>query len=190
MVAAFCLLETELKWRAAKVEGEASSFIKEQLLESSFDPLPAPAEYGAWLGDLRPRTCLLLFWLARLGAVPPTNDAVSRKAHRFAGKRSLLGRLVDGTQGPTRDKVAHLIASDELDTYVAWLMWLRFQEYVPHRFVLPQGRERVLDWVRGQLRRPELTPTETLGELHWQIERLRSDWSDAWGDADEPKVWL
>ena len=92
--------------------------------------------------------------------------------------------MVDSGDTETREKTCSLQANGDLDIYVAWLMWLRFHEYVPGRFVLPQGRERVLSWVRTQLRRPELTDEETLGELRWQVERLRKEWGAC---SDDPK---
>jgi hypothetical protein len=155
-------------------------------LEFPIDPFldPAAREYSSWLCALKPRTCLLMHWLADLGAVPDPGDPVRAKARRFANKRTLLGTLFEENGGESRDKAGWLIENGELDTYVAWLMWLRFQEYVPGRFVAPEGRQKVLSWVRDQLRRPELTDQETLGELCWQAERLRSYWGES--GRDEP----
>jgi hypothetical protein len=138
--------------------------------------ISAARGYSLWLSDLKPRTCLLVHWLSNLGAVPDPGEQVRRKARRFAVKRSLLGHFIEEYGGEARDKTDWLMENDEFDTYIAWLMWLRFQEYVPNRFVAPAGREKVLQWVRTQLRRPELTDKETLGELRWQIDRLRESW--------------
>ena len=66
--------------------------------------------------------------------------------------------------------------------YVTWIVWLRFQEYVPQRFVLPNGREKVLQWACERLRRPELNATETLEELRWQAQRISGEW-------EEPDLW-
>ncbi|HEX8465395.1 MAG TPA: hypothetical protein VF627_12335 [Abditibacterium sp.] len=150
-------------------------------MDFSAEPLfldPPSPDYAAWLSDLKPRTCLLMHWLAALGAVREPGAAVRLRAHQFAAKRRLLGRLVDATNHPASDKTQWLLQNGEFDLYVAWLMWLRFQEYVPARFVLPAGRERVLIWVRGQLRRPELSDAETLGELQWQVERIAKQWHE------------
>lgn len=144
---------------------------------------PTAREYSSWLGDIRPRTCLLVHWLSGLGAVPDPGDPVRSKARRFAEKRSLLGHIVQEYDREARVKTDWLIDNGELDIYVAWLMWLRFQEYVPGRFVAPTGREKVLQWVRKQIRRPELNDEETLVELKWQVDRLRKSWnkpSDGW----------
>jgi hypothetical protein len=146
--------------------------------------ISAARGYALWLSDLRPRTCLLVHWLFDLGAVPDPGEPVRHKARRFAAKRSLLGHIIEEYNGESRDKTDWLVQNGEFDIYVAWLMWLRFQEYIPNRFVTPLGRQNVLQWVRTQLRRVELTDEETLGELHWQIHRLRNSWESA---SDEPK---
>ena len=138
-------------------------------------------EYSLWLETLRPRTCLLVHWLANLGAVDDPGFTVRNTARRFADKRLLLGRLVDRGGGETSDKTNWLLEHGEFDIYVAWLMWLRFMEYVPTRFVKEDGRDRVLAWIRTQLRRPELTADETIVELRWQANRLR----ETWGTADQ-----
>lgn len=156
-------------------------------METPFEPLfldPHAGAYATWLGELRPRTCLLMHWLANLGAVQEPGEPVRTKARRFAEKRYLLGHMVETGDVDTTEKTSWLQANGELDIYVAWLMWLRFQEYVPGRFVLPQGREKVLSWVRTQLRRPELNEEETIGELRWQVERLRRNWGIC---SDDPK---
>ncbi|RYG74153.1 hypothetical protein EON80_02620 [bacterium] len=139
-------------------------------------------EYSSWLGDIKPRTCLLMHWLSDLGAVPDPGDPVRYKAKRFAEKRGLLGHMVEEYGGDAFEKTGWLVRNGELDTYVAWLMWLRFQEYVPGRFVTPVGREKVLEWVRTQLRRPELNDEETIGELRWQVDRLRKSWGESRDD--------
>jgi predicted glycoside hydrolase/deacetylase ChbG (UPF0249 family) len=54
-------------------------------------------------------------------------------------------------------------------------------EYVPRRFVLPEGRTKVLAWVRQQLRRSELTDEETIVELQYQIDRI----NELMGETDE-----
>lgn len=142
------------------------------------------APYQRWLGDVRPRTCLLMHWLFELGAVSDPGGTVHNQAKRFADKRALLGRLVDRRGGEVSRKTNWLIDNGEFDLYVAYLMWLRFNEYVPRRFVLPEGQARVLAWVRTQLRRPELTDSETVGELLWQAERLKSAWG---GELDSAR---
>lgn len=142
-------------------------------------------EYAAWLDTLRPRTCLLVHWLANMGAVRDPGQDTREKARRFAEKRLLLGRLVDNRGGEIKDRTGWLLDNGEFDLYVSYLMWLRFVEYVPSRFVLPGGREQVLSWVRTQLRRPELTDSETVGELQWQVSRLRK----SWGPSDEIDHW-
>lgn len=150
-------------------------------LDSSF----IAADYAAWLSEIKPRTCLLVKWLAELGAVPDPNPHVRARATRFAEKRWLLGAMVDKRGGETVNKTLTLIEQGDFDIYVAWLMWLRFVEYVPARYVLPEGRERVLAWVRDQLHRQELTDKETVEELHWQANRIR----ESWGDNNDPP-WL
>ncbi len=129
------------------------------------------ADYGTWLNGLKPRTCLLMHWLADIGAVAEPGWDVRAKARRFAQKREFLGRLVEESD-ELNAKAEWLLENDEFEIYVTWLMWLRFMEYVPHRFILPQGHEKVLAWVRGRLGRPELTAQETRNELRWQANRL------------------
>jgi hypothetical protein len=120
-----------------------------------------------------------------MGAVHDPGQDTREKARRFAEKRLLLGRLVDNRGGEIKDRTAWLLDNGEFDLYVSYLMWLRFVEYVPSRFVLPGGREQVLSWVRTQLRRPELTDSETIGELQWQVNRLRK----SWGTTDDIDSW-
>lgn len=145
----------------------------------SFSP-NLSVQYALWLQDLRPRTCLLVQWLAAMGAVPHPGEATARKAQRFASKRALLGEIVDRSTGPTPVRIARLIEDDDFDLYVTYLMWLRFREYVPARFVLPGGTEQVLKWVRAQLRRPELNDSETLDELLWHARRIGEFWEEEW----------
>lgn len=147
-------------------------------MDTSSEPLfldPHAGAYATWVSDLTPRTCLLMHWLANLGAVREPGENVRSKARRFADKRYFLGHVVEASNADSREKTSSLVANGDFDIYVAWLMWLRFQEYVPGRFVLPDGREKVLSWIRTQLRRPELTAEETLGELRWQAERIRKN---------------
>ena len=160
-------------------------------METPAEPLfydPTAQEYATWLSQLRPRTCLLMHWLANLEAVQEPGEQVRQKARRFAEKRRFLGQLVDEFNAEASDKTHWLMQSGDFDNYMAWLMWLRFREYVPARFVAPAGQEKVLRWIRGQLRRPELTDLETIGELQWQIERLHALWDgprDALQDETE-----
>jgi hypothetical protein len=144
------------------------------------------AAYREWLSDLRPRTCLLVQWLVSQGALADPGHEVREKARRFATKSTLLGRLVDGQGGPVARKVTTLLHAGDFEIYVAWLLWMRVEEYVPGRFLLPGGREKVLQWVREQLRRPELTPQETLRELWWHADRIRTEL----GDHNDFAHWL
>jgi hypothetical protein len=140
-----------------------------------------PAEYADWLQDLKPRTCLLVHWLASMGAIYEPDAPTHDKARKFAGKRVLLGKLVENTDESLSNKTSRLIENKDFDLYVAYLMWLRFNEYVPRRFVLPEGRTKVLGWVRQQLRRTELTDEETIVELQYQIDRIHY----SLGETDE-----
>ena len=155
--------------------------------QSDFNPFQNPvfaADYAVWLHDLRPRTCLLVHWLANLGALYDPGSHTHDKARKFAQKRALLGKLVESSDEILSRKTSRLIENQDFDLYVAYLMWLRFNEYVPRRFVLPEGRSKVLSWVRGQLRRPELTDEETIAELEFQIARIEEDLGE-WGEFDE-----
>ena len=145
--------------------------------------------YTDWLENLTPRTCLLMHWLGNLGVVDDPGQAVRAKARRFAEKRMLLGRLVDGNPGELGSRTQWLIENGEFDIYVAWLMYLRFVEYVPQRFVRPGGRDRVLNWVRGQLKRPELNAEETVGELRYQIERVCEQWNPCDDELRRLGIW-
>ncbi len=134
-------------------------------------------EYEQWTKDLKPRTCLVLHWLADLGAIPEPGVQARWKAMRLTDKHSLLVMLL-GRSDDLNERANQLLDNGDLDIYVAWLLWMRFLEYVPGRFVLPGGREKVLAWVRIQLRRPELTAKETVVELQWQAEQIRREWPD------------
>lgn len=137
----------------------------------------ALTDYEQWISDLRPRTCLVLHWLADLGAVPEPGPLARWKAMRLTDKRSLLVMLL-GRSDDLNERANQLLDNGDLDVYVAYLLWMRFLEYVPGRFVVPGGRDKVLQWVRLQLRRPELTAKETITELHWQAEQIRREWPD------------
>ncbi|RYX83762.1 hypothetical protein EON83_13390 [bacterium] len=146
-------------------------------MEPSFNPSFLSGEattYGAWLDDLRPRTCLLVYWLSSLGALPAPPRQVQERAQKFAWKRSLLSRLIENPEALA--KTDDMLASDDFDIFVAHLLWMRFVEYVPNRFVSQQSRAQVLSWVRSQLRRSELSDEETVRELQWQAERIHSRW--------------
>ncbi len=132
-------------------------------------------EYRDWLNDLCPRTCLLVQWLSSMGVMEDPGPKVRAKARRFSEKSTLLGRIVDNRGGETVQKTSTLLSKGDFEIYVAWLMYLRFCEYVPPRFVQPGGREKVLHWVKTQLRRPELTSDEALRELLWHSERLSTE---------------
>jgi len=139
------------------------------------------ADYAVWLQDLKPRTCLLVHWLSNMGAIYEPDAPTHDKAKKFAGKRILLGKLVEGSDEVLSNKTTWLIENREFDLYVAYLMWLRFNEYVPRRFVLPEGRTKVLGWVRQQLHRSELTDDETVVELQYQIDHIK----ESLGETDE-----
>lgn len=122
-------------------------------------------------------------WLADLGVVAEPGRTVRAKAMRFAGKSVLLGAVAERTNETAILKVNGLCDLGVLDerslrTYATWMLWLRFQEYVPHRFILPGGREKVIAWVRERLYRPELTAAETLHELRWQAEQISAEWEE------------
>lgn len=143
----------------------------------------AVSEYQLWLATLRPRTCLVINWLADLGAVAEPGRTVRAKARRFAAKNSFVGVMAERTNEAAMLRVNSLCDLGVLDdrslhTYAIWVMWLRFQEYVPRRFVLPGGRDKVLVWVRERLYRPELTSAETLGELRWQAAQISAEWEE------------
>lgn len=136
---------------------------------------PVGDEYLSWLHGLRPRTCLIVHWLADMGALPEPGPGVRRKALRFAGKRELMVSMMGRRDDVIADNTLELLGRGDFEIYSAWLMWLRFQEYIPGRFVLPGGREKILAWIRSLLRRPELNTQETLVELQWQVERMLSE---------------
>lgn len=138
-------------------------------------PSGPPLAFWAWTNELTPRSCLLVNWLADLGAVPDPGEAVRDKAQRFSQRLSLVEVMATHRDNSLQLKAQQLINNGDLAAYVAWFWWMRFVETVPHRFVLPGGRERVLDWVKSQLRRPELTPQETLRELHWRADLMHRD---------------
>jgi len=75
-------------------------------------------------------------------------------------------------------KTAHIVEYGDLDIYVAWTLWLRYIECVPKSFLLPDGEEKVLAYIRAKLRRPELTAKETELELWWQVERMLEECGD------------
>jgi hypothetical protein len=83
------------------------------------------AEYAVWLQDLKPRTCLLVHWLASMGAIYEPNAPTHYKARKFASKRVLLGKLVESSDELLSNKTNWLIENREFDLYVAYLMWLR-----------------------------------------------------------------
>lgn len=143
----------------------------------------AISEYQLWLATLRPRTCLVVHWLADLGAVAEPGRQVRDKALLFGKKSALISSLSERANETTILKVNGLCDLGVLDesslrTYATWVMWLRFQEYIPRRFVLPGGREKVIAWVRKRLYRPELTNSETLCELHWQAAQISAEWEE------------
>jgi hypothetical protein len=130
------------------------------------------AEYGAWVNSLHPRTCLVVHWLADIGALAEPGPLVRDKALRLVGKTGLLEVVLVRSNEELAARTITLMDNGDLDVYVAWMLWLRYVECVPKRFVLPGGREKVLAWVRTKLRRPELTGEETERELWWQAERM------------------
>ncbi|RYE43909.1 MAG: hypothetical protein EOP21_07425 [Hyphomicrobiales bacterium] len=151
-------------------------------LEPSFNPSFLSGEattYGAWLDDLRPRTCLLVYWLSSLGALPAPPRQVQERAQKFAWKKTLLSRLIENPQSLSMTE--DLLESDDFDVFVAHLMWMRFVEYVPARFVSNQSRTQVLSWVRSQLQRAELSDEETVRELNWRVEHIYSRWTSSEG---------
>ena len=79
-----------------------------------------------------------------------------------------------------------MLEENDFDLYVAYLLWMRFVEYVPQRFVSRESRAQLLKWVREQLGRPELCDTETVRELQWNAERIRARWSV--GESELP-LW-
>jgi hypothetical protein len=152
-------------------------------LEPSFNPSFLSEEattYGAWLDDLRPRTCLLVYWLSSLGALPVPPRQVQERARKFAWKKTLLSRLIENPE--SLSKTEELLESDDFDAFVAHLMWMRFVEYVPARFVSSQCRAQVLGWVRSQLQRDELSDEETVCELNWRVEHIYSRWTAIEGE--------
>ena len=155
----------------------------DSILEPSFNPSFLSGEattYGAWLDDLRPRTCLLVYWLAGLGALPAPPRQIQERAQKFAWKKTLLSRLIENSE--SLSKTEDMLESDDFDAFVAYLLWMRFVEYVPARFVSYDSRAQVLNWVRSQLRREELSDEDTVRELHWQIERIRARWASREGE--------
>jgi hypothetical protein len=70
-----------------------------------------------------------------------------------------------------------LLQDDDFDVFVTHLLWMRFVEYVPARFVSRENRACVLNWVRSQLKRSELNDDETVRELQWHAERIQARWS-------------
>jgi len=134
-----------------------------------------PLEFWAWTCDLPPRTCLVVNWLADLGAVPDPGTQVRERARRFSRKLTLIEAMACQCDESLTGKAQQLLDNGDLDAYVAWFLWLRFVETVPRRFLLPGGRDRVLGWVKDQLRRPELTPQETLREMWWRADLIRRD---------------
>ncbi|BCM92112.1 hypothetical protein IAD21_03991 [Abditibacteriota bacterium] len=152
-------------------------------MEPSFNPSFFSGEattYGAWLDDLRPRTCLLVYWLSSLGALPEPPRQIQQRARKFAWKKTLLSRLIENSE--SLSKTDEMLESDDFDTFVAHLLWMRFVEYVPARFVSEQSRAQVLGWVRAQLRRDELSDEETVRELQWQAERIHARWTPIEGE--------
>jgi hypothetical protein len=134
-----------------------------------------PLEFWAWTQDLSPRTCLVVNWLAELGAVPDPGERVRERAMRFSNKVQLLETMACHRDEALSGRARQLIEQGDLDAYVAWFLWMNFVESVPRRFLLPTGRDRVLIWVKAQLRRPELTPAETLRELWWRADLIRRE---------------
>lgn len=140
--------------------------------EPTFEP---PLAYWAWTQDLTPRTCLVVNWLADLGALPDPGETVRRRAQRFSQSLSLIERIACQRDESLNGKAQRLIEKGDLSAFVAWFLWLHFVETVPRRFVLPGGREKVLCWVKRQLHRPELTSSEALRELLWRAEMIRQE---------------
>ncbi len=136
--------------------------------------------YGAWLDDLRPRTCLLVYWLSSLGALPAPPRQIQERAQKFAWKKTLLSRLIENPDALL--KTDEMLESDDFDVFVAHLLYMRFVEYVPARFVSNQSRAQVLSWVRDQLGRSELSDEETVRELNWQVERIQARWTPIEGE--------
>jgi hypothetical protein len=134
-----------------------------------------PLEFWAWTQDLSPRTCLVVNWLAELGAVPDPGERVRERAKRFSNKVHLLETMACQRDEALSGRARQLIEQGDLDAFVAWFLWMNFVESVPRRFLLPTGRERVLSWVKTQLGRPELTPAETVRELWWRADLIRCE---------------
>ena len=133
------------------------------------------AEFRHWSNGLAPRSCIVVNWLADLGAVPEPTETVRERALRFAERFNLIESWACYRDESLNDKATQMINNGDLQAFVAWFLWMNFVETVPRRFVLPGGREKILGWVKTQLHRPELTPRETLRELYWRADLMRRE---------------
>jgi hypothetical protein len=131
--------------------------------------------YREWSSALTPRSCIVVNWLADLGAVPEPGEEVRARALRFAQRFNLIESWACYRDTSLNGKAQLMIENGDLPAFVAWFLWMHFVDTVPRRFVLPGGRDRVIGWVKGQLNRPELTPQETLRELYWRADLMRRD---------------
>lgn len=138
-------------------------------------PHPHYAEFRNWTSALAPRSCIVVNWLADLGALPEPGETVRERALRFANRFHLIEAWACQRDESLNGKAEKMIDNGDLQAFVAWFLWMHFVDTVPRRFMLPGGREKILDWVKKQLNRPELTPQETLNELYWRADLMRHD---------------
>ncbi len=131
--------------------------------------------YQEWTTVLTPRSCMVVNWLADLGALPEPGEQVRERAWRFAQRFDLIESWACYRDETLNRKAQQMIENGDLKAFVAWFLWMQFVDTVPHRFVLPGGREKILGWVKTQLNRPELTSRETLHELYWRADLMRRD---------------
>lgn len=133
------------------------------------------AEFHDWTQALAPRSCIVVNWLADLGAVPEPCATVRARAQRLTERFNLIESWACYRDESLNGKAERMIENGDLQAFVAWFLWMNFVDTVPRRFLLPQGREKVLGWVKLQLNRPELTPQETLNELLWRADLMRRE---------------
>ena len=138
-------------------------------------PPPFNAEFHRWTSDLSPRSCVVVNWLADLGALPEPSEQVRHRARRFTERLDLIESWANYRDETLNGKAQRMIDNGDLQVFVAWFLWMHFVDTVPRRFVLPGGRDKVIGWVKNQLNRPELTPRETIGELYFRAELMRQD---------------
>lgn len=141
-----------------------------------FAPNPAYLkEFRTWSNNLAPRSCIVVNWLADLGAVPEPDEGVRQRALRFSQRLNLIESWACYRDESLNGKAEQMIENGDLQAFVAWFLWMHYVDTVPRRFLLPGGREKILSWVKTQLNRPELTPQETLTELYWRADLMRRD---------------